>query len=133
MCRAAWQQLSCTCSPAHPCFLVSCAVLHHTTLVLFVLGCDLLVGLRVMLYCAAALQLRGEEYRRRHLDCSWPETQYVLGDEEQLPLEPGTVDGEGAWGVKKRAGGMIRAFSLPDMFAAWTLHLCLCSGFACSN
>lgn len=40
------------------------------------------------------LQARGEEYKRRHPGSSWPQTQYVLGDEEQLPLEPGTVDGE---------------------------------------
>jgi hypothetical protein len=40
------------------------------------------------------LQERGEDYKRRHPGLHWPQTQYVLGDEERLPLEPGSVDGE---------------------------------------
>jgi hypothetical protein len=49
-----------------------------------------------MLCCASyqCHQERGEEFKRRHPGSGWPQTQYVLGDEEQLPLEPGTVDGE---------------------------------------
>lgn len=40
------------------------------------------------------LQARAEEHRQRHPNSKWPDTQYVLGDEEALPLEPGSVDGE---------------------------------------
>jgi hypothetical protein len=41
-----------------------------------------------------ALQERADTYRQRHPANSWPATTYVVGNEEQLPLEPCSVDCE---------------------------------------
>jgi len=54
----------------------------------------LAVNKQSLIVLPLGMQERGEAYRRRHSSSNWPETQYVLGDEEQLPLEPGSVDCE---------------------------------------
>jgi hypothetical protein len=40
------------------------------------------------------LQERAAEQQQRHPSGHWPETSYVLADEEYLPLAEGSVDRE---------------------------------------
>lgn len=56
--------------------------------------CIVCVLTRNCVCVCAGMQARAEEYKQRHPGSSWPETEYVLGDEESLPLEPSSVDGE---------------------------------------
>ena len=66
--------------------------------------------------CSDKQQARRAQLEAEEPSKQWPETHYLIADEEQLPLAPASVDGALGWGEGGgwRCGGVVGSSLLTD-------------------